>query len=164
MPPGVVGGAEPQVDAGAAAPQLARPIAGAIQRLLGHLQQQTLLGIHAFGFAGGDAKKGWIKLIYLPQKSSKAAAHAVGSSRAGVVVVLPGPAIPRHLPHGTAARQQVAPQRLRAREVCAIAPCRIATAQADYGNRFRSQQTPLILGLLGQQGELQGVQRLCHGP
>ena len=40
-----------------------------LERLPGHLQQQTLLRIHRFGFAGADAEESRIELIDLFQQS-----------------------------------------------------------------------------------------------
>ena len=57
MPPGVVGGADTDEDAGRGAAPACRGQPGVVERLPAHLEQQPLLRVHAVGLARRDTEE-----------------------------------------------------------------------------------------------------------
>src|SRR5262245_31670461 len=88
--------ANPDKDAGPATGQLIWGITRPFQSFPGDLQHQTLLGIHANGFTGGDAEELRIKTIYLREETAPAGRNFTRRIWVRVIISLDRPAGSRY--------------------------------------------------------------------
>ncbi len=148
----LLGGAADE-DAGTAAAQGQRVDAGAFEGLPGHLQEQSLLGVHREGLAGRDTEEGGVEVAG-PGKEGAPVAGVVGR------VVFPA-AIGGRAGHDVAALGDQPPQVVRV--VHAVGE---AAADADDGQRLRGGGgEPLIVPaqpLVLQEGGAQRVDDLVE--
>ncbi len=93
--PRIVAVADPHVDAGLAIAQGFDRDASILEGFPGHLQQQTLLGVHLFGFAAADAKHGGVEVGHVIQKRASPRVHLAGSGRLRIVQAVDVPAVGR---------------------------------------------------------------------
>ena len=163
----VVGVAQADEHAGGAAGQPIGGLAGVLQRLPGHLEQQPLLRIHARRLARGDPEELRIESVHVGEEAAVAGRHLPRRVRIGIEVGVDVPAIARHLGDRVAAPLEELPEsggRLGARQ---------ATADPDHRERLRRrglERLDLGLQLDREQGEALGrqlgdaVEEFAHAP
>ena len=127
----VIGRAQSEEDAAAAAIQLVGRLAGVLERLPADLEQQPLLRIHVDGFTRRDAEKLRLEPIHLREACRPARVHLAERIRVGVEVRVDIPPLAWNLRHRVHAVPQHLPERLRR-----IGPAREPAADSDDGDRL----------------------------
>ena len=102
-----------------------------LQRLPGHLQQQTLLRVHGERLPGRNAEERGVEPADVVEESAAPYRHPGRRVRIGVKKAVDIPAIARDLPDRVAPLAQEVPERLRT-----VAAARKPAADADHGDWF----------------------------
>ncbi len=77
-------GGEAGEDAGASFREVGRGDAGVLECLPGNLQEESLLGVHGFGFAGGDVEERGVELIGVVQEPAAPCHRCPGPTATGL--------------------------------------------------------------------------------
>ena len=109
---GVVDARDADEDAGGAAAQPVRRLAGLLQRFPGHLEQQPLLGVHRDRLARRDPEEVGVELVDAVDEAAPAGRHLAGRREIGVVVGVDVPAVGRDLADRVDAALQQPPEAL----------------------------------------------------
>ncbi|KFE58859.1 hypothetical protein DB31_6156 [Hyalangium minutum] len=110
----IVAPADAQVHAGGAPHQRVVTLAGALQCLPGHLEQQPLLGIHGRSLARRNAEETGVEAIHAVQETAPAGVHLPRPPRLGIVDVVDAPPLRRHLADAIHSIPEQRPEGLRA--------------------------------------------------